>query len=307
MTSMHPQPNQPVTDECGPPPRSRARAATNRDRECASCGKPIAATDPLYIFGMGSRAGQDYDPWCEACFRSQLRRWRDNDHAAVADWYAAKTDEHECETCGRLVRADLTVRVCSLECRDGRRAAVRRRDRANAATGPIPETVTCRECGTEVGHDAVIVTRDSRHGRDLCEPCYTAARRDEDTERIANPGPFAHLFDTEDPAEPGWTPWRRWMAEIAEQTGGRCGWCERRLMGDRYCCDRCEYEAGKARRRVDPTEKTCVVCGKAFTPKRSDAKTCSDAHRQKLRRSRLVADRGGLRRTRTTDNRDEVA
>jgi hypothetical protein len=37
-------------------------------------------------------------------------------------------------------------------------------------------------------------------------------------------------------------------------------------------------------RRVIPQEKTCEWCGGAFTPRRSDARTCSPAHRQALHR-----------------------
>ena len=41
-------------------------------------------------------------------------------------------------------------------------------------------------------------------------------------------------------------------------------------------------------RRVVRVVKTCAACGRAWTPKRRHAKTCSDACRQRLRRSALT-------------------
>lgn len=43
-------------------------------------------------------------------------------------------------------------------------------------------------------------------------------------------------------------------------------------------------ERYNARRRITPTPKVCEWCGGSFTPKRSDARTCGDAHRQALSR-----------------------
>jgi predicted nucleic acid-binding Zn ribbon protein len=56
-----------------------------------------------------------------------------------------------------------------------------------------------------------------------------------------------------------------------------------------------QRERQNARRRVTPQPKKCVICGKTFTPKRSDARTCSDRCRQVLSRSK--------RRVAVTDNR----
>ena len=43
------------------------------------------------------------------------------------------------------------------------------------------------------------------------------------------------------------------------------------------------------RRRVTPQPMVCEVCGKSFTPRRSDARTCSDRCRQRLHRAKLHA------------------
>ncbi len=44
------------------------------------------------------------------------------------------------------------------------------------------------------------------------------------------------------------------------------------------------HEAKKASRRVEHDPIACDWCGEMFTPKRKDARTCSDAHRQALHR-----------------------
>ena len=67
-----------------------------------------------------------------------------------------------------------------------------------------------------------------------------------------------------------------------------CKTCERpvyyakRTNLPRYCCWRCQYIA----RLVCPVSIACSVCGKTFTPPRTDARTCSPACRQKAYRRR---------------------
>jgi predicted nucleic acid-binding Zn ribbon protein len=60
--------------------------------------------------------------------------------------------------------------------------------------------------------------------------------------------------------------------------------------GGRVCCDdcrRCMLNArARARRRVRHEPMNCAVCGRPFTPKRSDAVTCSNTCRQSLHRQR---------------------
>ncbi len=48
-----------------------------------------------------------------------------------------------------------------------------------------------------------------------------------------------------------------------------------------YCSDHCRAVERTARQQI-----ACEVCGASFTPKRSDAKTCSSACRQRAYRSR---------------------
>jgi hypothetical protein len=55
-----------------------------------------------------------------------------------------------------------------------------------------------------------------------------------------------------------------------------------------FCCDDCRDRAPKSR-VVGPHEKVCEVCGEAFEARRSDAKTCSPACRQRAYRQRSEA------------------
>jgi hypothetical protein len=54
----------------------------------------------------------------------------------------------------------------------------------------------------------------------------------------------------------------------------------------RACCVACENQLAYQARRVAPAERPCIVCGEPFTAKRSDAKTCGPACRQKALRHR---------------------
>ena len=58
------------------------------------------------------------------------------------------------------------------------------------------------------------------------------------------------------------------------------------FINERCCCDDClrkvTNERARLRRRVIHKDTTCEVCGKTFTPKRSDAVTCSNKCRQRL-------------------------
>jgi predicted nucleic acid-binding Zn ribbon protein len=60
-----------------------------------------------------------------------------------------------------------------------------------------------------------------------------------------------------------------------------------------------QRERHNARRRKTPEPKTCTVCGTTFTPKRRDAKTCSDRCRQRLARSRRSEPENTDKRSRT--------
>jgi predicted nucleic acid-binding Zn ribbon protein len=80
---------------------------------------------------------------------------------------------------------------------------------------------------------------------------------------------------------------------------GWCVVCGRRLSkgggSQSFCSDRCRsrYHNGlrRARMAARRSKMVCEVCGAQFTPKRSDARTCSRACRQKKYRSKLRNDR----------------
>ena len=82
--------------------------------------------------------------------------------------------------------------------------------------------------------------------------------------------------------------------EVREQYVKPCEGCGRKVVGSRFCNFRCRahyYNApAAARRKAQRLEArqdmVCVQCGKTFTPRRSDAKTCSAACKQKAYRQR---------------------
>jgi hypothetical protein len=53
-----------------------------------------------------------------------------------------------------------------------------------------------------------------------------------------------------------------------------------------YCSEVCRLQHRNVLRRKYPSKLVCEVCGTAFTAKRSDAKTCSAACKQKAYRTR---------------------
>jgi hypothetical protein len=65
-----------------------------------------------------------------------------------------------------------------------------------------------------------------------------------------------------------------------------------KTWGDVFCSEGCRQQRREQRRatrglRQRPHEKTCEVCAAEFVAKRSDAKTCSSACRQRAYRKRL--------------------
>ena len=181
----------------------RAALGAAESRDCGGCGRPIPPAEPVCIYGRGGHPRQEYEARCGECVADHVHQLRANDRETAAE-YVEKwfVDVRDCEVCGRPIRAHHSIVVCSLECRDARRATRRRREREEARSSPIPESVTCKACGTKVGRDFTIVQNDGRLGGDLCESCYTAKRRENDAAQVANPGPFAHLFPVKDPADP---------------------------------------------------------------------------------------------------------
>jgi predicted nucleic acid-binding Zn ribbon protein len=91
----------------------------------------------------------------------------------------------------------------------------------------------------------------------------------------------------------------RWLDGLARFRCAGCGRAMRRWLwdrsrrhsdGQRVCCDDCRRSMlnarARARRRVRHESMNCAVCGRSFTPTRSDAVTCSNTCRQKLHRQR---------------------
>ncbi len=68
-----------------------------------------------------------------------------------------------------------------------------------------------------------------------------------------------------------------------------------RLYCDLAACARLAINRRNKERRLAQRENTmCLCCGKLFTPKRTDAKYCSNACRQKGYRCRCAAEPGDL-------------
>jgi hypothetical protein len=83
--------------------------------------------------------------------------------------------------------------------------------------------------------------------------------------------------------------WREHRREPTPCAGG-CGV----LVSDWYwqaittCSRRCSKHAAAERRRVTHDERRCAVCDGVFTPKRSDARYCSNACKQDAYRKRKL-------------------
>lgn len=76
-----------------------------------------------------------------------------------------------------------------------------------------------------------------------------------------------------------------------EVCGHEIAWLHPRNTSIRVCSHDCAAERLNRRRRVEHEPRVCSVCDDTFTPTRSDAVTCSDRCRQRLRRARLSAER----------------
>jgi predicted nucleic acid-binding Zn ribbon protein len=81
----------------------------------------------------------------------------------------------------------------------------------------------------------------------------------------------------------------------------KCGGCGAPILNGTgretvFCSDSCRtakrnaYARSKYRekRAVEPTERNCAVCGKAFVAKRSDARFCGPTCRQRASRAERV-------------------
>ena len=143
-----------------------------------------------------------------------------------------------------------------------------------------------------------------------CAACHTPLA----DQAVYFPGRYYHDPLCADCAlEPGYQqyvnhPFRRgdpltkdeWQAQYAsgkllparpcEVCGHEIAWLHPRYSSIRVCSNDCAAERLNRRRRVKHEPRICPVCDETFTPTRSDAATCSDRCRQRLRRSRLSAE-----------------
>ena len=90
----------------------------------------------------------------------------------------------------------------------------------------------------------------------------------------------------------------------------RCLNCQRlirihgRSLNAQVCCTSCKHamknQRNNLRRRVEHARMVCVECGRSFTPKRADAKTCSNRCRQAQHRKHAARNDAGGRRSSST-------
>jgi hypothetical protein len=154
------------------------------------------------------------------------------------------------------------------------------------------------------GFRADLIRESRRHGR-VCGHCGGTLSRTMHVRRVNVCG-FTALFCRTCAAK----RWYGWSESTECRSCGRPfvfqDWIDRKkphtpwmytrerpagLAKPRACCVSCENRLAYNARRVAATDRPCLVCGEAFTAKRSDAKTCGPTCRQKLRR-REVAKKG---------------
>lgn len=157
-------------------------------------------------------------------------------------------------------------------------------DRRTAAYAAGGLAVTCRRCGKTIPTNENMVVHPQRVAwnppEEFCLPCVNALVK-------------------EPPYYPDYFPWHTWGARQAGRTAEEyqhwCEHCGRPFIGAivrRYCTERCAQLAHKMRRKRLPAAEVrwcvvcCAVCGRTFTPPRSDARYCSPRCRQKAYRAR---------------------
>ena len=147
-----------------------------------------------------------------------------------------------------------------------------------------PPLIKCEGCKKRIKGTVYF---QSHYGRPRCADCTREARRERGVQWYEMFGAklgetfeeFLAKSDTELP-----------RSRDCVVCGREIAWVIHKRWGSPWVCSsECEAERANAKRRVQPEPKICEVCGKSFTPKRSDARTCSDRCRQRLRRSRVNA------------------
>ena len=85
----------------------------------------------------------------------------------------------------------------------------------------------------------------------------------------------------------------KWLTKHQCESCGREIWNDPSLANQRrvhdLCSGQCRKNLRAIKKRVNPMMVTCRVCGKIFSPKRRDAKTCGTTCRQQLRRSKSTS------------------
>jgi hypothetical protein len=170
--------------------------------------------------------------------------------------------------------------------REWRRAAKHRRSRRE------PRELRCRDCRKVIDRDEVALVGSPRQGTEFMLNPYNVSRA------WWNDGGYYHascLLDL--PLRP--VPWLEKFLADGVPLETACEVCGRRVKPPRwvkrrdggkvfFCSEGCAGGADAIARRVEPTERECVVCSERFTPARSDARYCSAACRQDAYRKRKL-------------------
>ena len=283
----------------------------SRDIRCVGCGQRISPDEPVCIFRRYGNEPQTFNPWCRSCaalaqLRCDERQWRywTKDGGNPPSWLPTPSFENpdydvfrswelrECIVCNRpLLSGDKKLRSCSEACHERQTSAVVRERRRQARESEIPDSFTCEHCGETVEETVVFASVAWRDEKVWCDPCFAEAQTEKDRSYIERYGDGPTMLGRP-PANPdleGYDPFNR--RDFEPKPCGHCGRSIRWGWPYGFCCERCAYEDEKASRRVERTEVSCEVCGEPFTPKRRDAKTCSDRCRQRKRRERVTAAR----------------
>jgi hypothetical protein len=116
--------------------------------------------------------------------------------------------------------------------------------------------------------------------RPVCTACYHAGNGRAATRFVAEYDEWTNLAGTANA-----------IPELNQPTEGTCRACGRELIACKHwrqwvCSDACRMRVRRAKRRTAKPRQSCTVCGKRFAARRSDARTCSPACRQRAYRDR---------------------
>lgn len=145
-------------------------------------------------------------------------------------------------------------------------------------------TISCTACSGPIG-DTVYLALTREGDKPLCASCASlteheaAVQWNKWTAHLDRQKPLPERRPVTDPHATPCVSCGRGVEVIEDH---------RRVRQPRhlaFCCDDCRRErANVLRRRSEPEPRRCASCGEAFTPRRSDAVTCSPSCRQRLHR-----------------------